>query len=90
VNASGRVSDFPHPRPLFGERGGVPRAVAVSILCALGCASSSAEYTPQIKVVPGAAARSLWILSKSADAGDDAEVLVLPHSDADADVPPRK
>jgi hypothetical protein len=40
---------------------------------AVACAGPSLDYTPQIAVVPGAAARSLWILSKSAEAGEDAE-----------------
>jgi hypothetical protein len=51
-------------------------AAAIGVLCALGafgCASSSADYTPQITVVPGAAARSLWILSKRAEAGEEVE-----------------
>jgi hypothetical protein len=40
---------------------------------AFACASSSADYTPQITVVPGAAARSRWILSKRAEAGKNVE-----------------
>jgi hypothetical protein len=41
----------------------------------VGCASPSTDYTPQIHVAPGAAARSLWILSKNAK---------KPAEDADA------
>ncbi len=37
-------------------------------LTAAACASES-DYTPQIHVVPGAAARSLWIGSKNAPDG---------------------
>jgi hypothetical protein len=63
------------------------------MLCAwgaFGCASSSPDYTPQITVVPGAAARSLWILSKSPsqspEAGADAAFVEV-QPDADAGVP---
>jgi hypothetical protein len=37
-------------------------ALAIALACA-ACAAQS-DYTPQIAVVPGAAARSLWIASK--------------------------
>ncbi len=69
------------------------RRGAISCLLAFGCASSSADYTPQILVVPGAAARSLWILSRSPEAGDDAEArdgadaLAEPEWEAGAEVP---
>jgi hypothetical protein len=81
-------------------------AAAIGVLCAFsafGCASSSFDYTPQITVVPGAAARSLWILSKRAEAGEsieadestdaeidaeaDSGVLVAPVDDGGADLP---
>jgi hypothetical protein len=96
VNAAARVS-------LEVMRGST---AAIGLLCAFGtfaCASSSADYTPQITVVPGAAARSLWILSKRAEAGEDVEadegtdaemdddsdsgVLVEPVHDGGADLP---
>ncbi len=72
----------------------------LSACAAIGCARSSADYTPQIAVVPGAAARSLWILSKTlredaepgedGDGGEDesvereAEARDEPQPDADA------
>ena len=34
-------------------------------LSTVACASTPSDYTPQINVVPGAAARSLWIGSKN-------------------------
>jgi hypothetical protein len=35
------------------------------VLSGAACASTPSDYTPQIHVVPGAAARSLWIGSKN-------------------------
>jgi hypothetical protein len=35
------------------------------VLSGAACASTPSDYTPQINVVPGAAARSLWIGSKN-------------------------
>jgi hypothetical protein len=39
-------------------------------LSAAACAASSSDYTPPIRVVPGAAARSMWIASKNKGATD--------------------
>jgi hypothetical protein len=51
-------------------------AVAMRVLvlggaACVGCAGTAEDYTPQIRVVPGAAARSLWIQSKNV--GPDAD-----------------
>ena len=69
----------------------------IAMLCAWGaieCAGSALDdYTPRIAVVPGAAARSLWILSRNAEAGEGAEAgeeadaLVEPQPEASADAP---
>jgi hypothetical protein len=57
--------------------------VAILLVVAVRCASSSVDYTPQITVVPGAAARSLWIQSKSPESGpesgEDAKAPDEPH-----------
>jgi hypothetical protein len=37
----------------------------VVVPASAGCAGPSEDYTPQIHVVPGAAARSLWIASRN-------------------------
>ena len=42
------------------------------LLLGASCASTPSDYTPQINVVPGAAARSLWIASKRPPVEDDA------------------
>jgi hypothetical protein len=39
--------------------------LAIVVPASAGCAGPSEDYTPQIHVVPGAAARSLWIESKN-------------------------
>jgi hypothetical protein len=39
---------------------------AVIVLAVASCAAQSIDYTPPIRVVEGAAARSLWIPSKKA------------------------
>ena len=41
-------------------------------LLGASCASTPSDYTPQIPVVPGAAARSLWIASKRPPVEEDA------------------
>jgi hypothetical protein len=40
-------------------------ALALLVFSCAACASTPSDYTPQINVVPGAAARSLWIGSKN-------------------------
>jgi hypothetical protein len=52
------------------------RLVALALAAfGVACAAPSTDYTPQIHVAPGAAARSLWILSRNAKKteGEDAE-----------------
>jgi hypothetical protein len=65
-----------------------------------GCAGPSEDYTPQIHVVPGAAARSLWIASKNVkeEAGvepgteptDRSDPVVERDDEADADADPSR
>ena len=45
--------------------GAVVALLAVIVPASAGCAGPSDDYTPQIHVVPGAAARSLWIASRN-------------------------
>jgi hypothetical protein len=44
-------------------------ALALSLLALTACAPQASDYTPQIEVQPGAAARSLWIGSKAPEEG---------------------
>jgi len=60
------------------------RAVVLGlVVSAASCASAPSDYTPQIPVVPGAAARSLWIASKRPPVEDDAGQPVAPDSEDD-------
>jgi hypothetical protein len=74
-------------------RGFIGVALVVGWVGWVGCAAPSTDYTPQIHVAPGAAARSLWILSKNAkkaaeeanvDAGTDEQNSEQTDEQADA------
>jgi hypothetical protein len=53
-------------RALAGKAG-----MAIVWVAAGACAPQASDYTPQIHVAPGAAARMLWIQSKNAPKGDE-------------------
>jgi hypothetical protein len=57
--------------------------VGLSLSLAGACASTPSDYTAQIRVVPGAAARSLWIASKRPPAEEDAGEPVAPEVEDD-------
>jgi hypothetical protein len=80
-----------------------PLALVVPVVLVpanVGCAGPSEDYTPQIHVVPGAAARSLWIASKNVkeEAGvepgtepaDRSDPVVERDDEADADADPSR